>query len=188
MAPRISPALRHAVLPVALAAALVPLLAIRAHAAPDVRAALAAISPKALDRGLASRCMRALRAGDPVAFCGSRGRVSLRAHGFRPRSGAHSASLRGSHALKPGAKVSVRGDLGSRKAQLALVYYVGDRHVYVRFSRFGGHARSAVVTSRRHGSHITVRLHLSGRTISPARQQGYARSAAPAAQPAGPAP
>src|SRR5690348_6319280 len=119
MAPRIHPALRHAVLPAAIAAALL-IVCTQARGAADVREALAAVSPRALDRGLATRCMRALRAGDPVAFCGGRGRVSLRAHGFRPRSGAHAASLRGSHALKPGAKVTVRGDLGSRKAQLAL--------------------------------------------------------------------
>ncbi|MFL5885714.1 MAG: DUF5005 domain-containing protein [Thermoleophilaceae bacterium] len=162
-----------------------------------MRQALASVTPKALDRSLHARCMNALRAGDPVAFCGGKGRVSIRARGFRARSGAHAASLRGAHALEPGTKVTVRGDLGSRKAQLALVYRVGDRHVYVRFSRFGGHARSALVTSRRHGTRLAVRLHVAGRSVAPARQRGYSRAtttsapaatAAPAAPPAGGAP
>src|SRR4051794_15263384 len=176
MAPRTTRALRHAAVPVAIAAGFLLQIAASADGAVDVREALASVAPRALDRALHPRCMKALRAGDPVAFCGGRGRVSIRARGFRARSGAHAASLRGSHALKPGTKVAVRGDLGSRKAQLALVYRVGDRHVYVRFSRFVGHPRSAVVTSRRHGSKVTVRLHVSGRTIAPARQRGYARA------------
>src|SRR5256885_1223764 len=107
MAPRRLPALRHAAVPAAIAAALFLQIAPSADGAADVREALASVAPKALDRSLHRRCMKVLRAGDPVAFCGGSGRVSIRARGFRARSGAHAASLRGAHALKPGTRVTL---------------------------------------------------------------------------------
>jgi hypothetical protein len=183
---RTDPVLRRAAVLVGVAAASLLCAAGSAVAAPDVHEALAAIAPRALDPALRPVCMKALRAGDSAAYCGGRVRVSLRAHGFRSRRSARVARLAGARALRAGAKVTLAGDVSSRKAQLGLVYSAGGRQFYVRFSRFGRHVRRAVVTSSARGGRLRVRMRIAGRSVAPTRQHAYANPSATSRTSAGP--
>src|SRR3954449_8897601 len=85
---RTRPARFHAPAIVAIAAALLVGSAGSAEGATEVRDALAAVSPSTLDGALHSACWHVLQAGDPVVYCGGRGRARLRARGFRSRAAA----------------------------------------------------------------------------------------------------
>ena len=187
MGPRIHPALRRAALLAGTLLGLVLPAGTCAEGASDVREALAGVTPSALDRALQSACAKALRGGDPAAYCAPRAHLSLRSRGFRGHRSKRTASLAGTHALRAGATVTLAGDLSPRKAQLGLVYDLAGRHVYVRFSRFGRHVRRAVVTSRARGGRLSVRMRIAGHRIAPARQRVYTAPATARPAPAAPA-
>src|SRR4051812_34054332 len=99
---RTRPARFHAPAIVAIAAALLVGSAGSAEGATEVRDALAAVSPSTLDGALHPACWHVLQAGDPVVYCGGRGRARLRARGFRSRSTPRGARVPRPPAPRPG--------------------------------------------------------------------------------------
>src|SRR4051795_553042 len=105
----------------ALALALSAVAASAAVAAPRAAPSLSVV--RAVDPHLPIACGRALSRGSYVALCDAQGRERL--------SVARGAGRR---ALVPGRSIRLVAPRAGQRAQLALVYRSGGRHVYVRFS------------------------------------------------------